>query len=198
MHMPVMDGFEMTRRLRALEIAEGHVRTPIVAVTANAMAGEAERCLAAGMDAFLAKPVSIEQLRTTLERWLPMDDAPETEDEQAEEADAFDPSVMGRLFGKDRKSIARVLGTFIDSARDIEREIAAAASEGDTATLAGAAHKLKGAARTAGAMPLGDIAANLEQAARAGDLERCRTALGPLAAARRRTVAAIEAWRGEQ
>ena len=198
MHMPVMDGFEMTRRLRALEIAEGHVRTPIVAVTANAMAGEAERCLAAGMDAFLAKPVSIEQLRTTLERWLPMDDAPETEDEQTDEAEAFDPSVMGRLFGKDRKSIARVLGTFIDSVGEIEREIAAAASEGDTAALAAAAHKLKGAARTAGAMPLGDIAASLEQAARGGDLERCRTALGPLAAARRRTLASIEAWRAEQ
>jgi HPt (histidine-containing phosphotransfer) domain-containing protein len=127
-----------------------------------------------------------------------MDDAPETEDEQTEEAEAFDPSVMGRLFGKDRKSIVRVLGTFIDSVGEIEREIAAAASEGDTAALAAAAHKLKGAARTAGAMPLGDIVASLEQAARGGDLERCRTALGPLAAARRRTLAAIEAWRAEQ
>jgi len=198
MHMPVMDGFEMTRRLRAQEVADGGPRTPIVAVTANAMAGEAERCLAAGMDAFLAKPVSIEQLRATLERWLPMDDAPEADEEPAGEAEAFDPSVMGRLFGKDRKSIVRVLGTFIDSVRDIEREIAEAASEGDTAALAGAAHKLKGAARTAGAMPLGDIAASLELAARGGDLERCRAALGPLAAARRRTLAAIEAWRDEQ
>ena len=70
-HMPRMDGYELTRRIRAAE-AEGRKsgRTPVVAVTANAMKGEEERCIAAGMDAYLVKPVSIERLRATLERWL--------------------------------------------------------------------------------------------------------------------------------
>ena len=71
-HMPHMDGHELARRLRAIEAEHGAARTPIVAVTANATKGEEERCLAAGMDAYLVKPVSIERLRATLERWLPI------------------------------------------------------------------------------------------------------------------------------
>ena len=71
-HMPHMDGHELARRLRAAEAERGDTRTPIVAVTANAMKGEEERCLASGMDAYLVKPVSIERLRATLERWLPI------------------------------------------------------------------------------------------------------------------------------
>jgi CheY-like chemotaxis protein len=70
LHMPGMDGYELTRGLRSAEAEAGSARTPIVAVTANAMRGEEERCLAAGMDAYLAKPVAIERLRATLERWL--------------------------------------------------------------------------------------------------------------------------------
>jgi CheY-like chemotaxis protein len=70
-HMPHMDGYELARRLRAAEADRGAGRTPIVAVTANAIKGEEERCLASGMDAYLVKPVSIEQLRATLEHWLP-------------------------------------------------------------------------------------------------------------------------------
>ena len=75
LHMPGMDGYELTRRLRAAEAEHGSTRTPVVAVTANAMRGEEERCLAAGMDAYLAKPVAIDRLRATLERWLPIGDS---------------------------------------------------------------------------------------------------------------------------
>jgi CheY-like chemotaxis protein len=62
LHMPGMDGYELTRRLRTAEADSGGARTPVVAVTANAMRGEEERCLAAGMDAYLAKPVAIDRL----------------------------------------------------------------------------------------------------------------------------------------
>ena len=71
-HMPRMDGHELARQLRAAEADRGGTPTPIVAVTANAMKGEEERCLASGMDAYLVKPVSIDRLRATLERWLPI------------------------------------------------------------------------------------------------------------------------------
>src|SRR5206468_12799765 len=76
-HMPRMDGRELTRQIRVAESQRGSAgaRTPIVAVTANAMKGEDERCLAAGMDAYLAKPVNMDQLRATLERWMPIDEA---------------------------------------------------------------------------------------------------------------------------
>jgi CheY-like chemotaxis protein len=70
-HMPHMDGYELTRYIRDTETREAASPIPIIAVTANAMRGEEERCLAAGMDAYLAKPLALERLRAVLERWLP-------------------------------------------------------------------------------------------------------------------------------
>jgi CheY-like chemotaxis protein len=67
--MPVMDGFEATRRIR--EAQAGARRVPILAMTANAMEGDRERCMAAGMDDYLPKPVTLDALRTALQRWLP-------------------------------------------------------------------------------------------------------------------------------
>jgi CheY-like chemotaxis protein len=68
--MPRLDGFGATERIRALEVAQGRVATPVIAVTANAMPGDRERCLAHGMDDYLAKPYSPAQLREIVERWL--------------------------------------------------------------------------------------------------------------------------------
>jgi signal transduction histidine kinase/ActR/RegA family two-component response regulator len=70
-HMPVMDGFEMTRMLRQLEAKHHRARTPIVAITANALQGEADRCYASGMDAFLVKPLEIKSLEEKVLEFLP-------------------------------------------------------------------------------------------------------------------------------
>jgi two-component system sensor histidine kinase/response regulator len=67
--MPIMDGFEATAVIRSRESSER--RTPICALTANAMAGDRERCLASGMDDYISKPVSIDKLQAAVERWLP-------------------------------------------------------------------------------------------------------------------------------
>src|SRR5262249_24513379 len=72
-HMPALDGYEAARRTRTAEAQAGGARTPIIAVTANAMKGEEQRCLATGMDAYLAKPIAMDRLRATLDRWLPID-----------------------------------------------------------------------------------------------------------------------------
>ena len=68
--MPLLDGFGATERIRALEAERGLSPTPVIAVTANAMPGDRERCLAHGMDDYLAKPYSPAQLREIIERWL--------------------------------------------------------------------------------------------------------------------------------
>ena len=67
-HMPGLDGFEATRRIRA-EADPGGARTPIVALTADALAGDRERCLACGMDDYMTKPVSSAQLAVSVQRW---------------------------------------------------------------------------------------------------------------------------------
>lgn len=69
--MPVMDGYQATTRLREIERAGGMHRTPVIALTANAFAGDVERCLAAGMDDHLAKPFGIDQLRSIIAPWMP-------------------------------------------------------------------------------------------------------------------------------
>ena len=69
-HMPGMDGYTLVRCIRATEAERHKDRTPVVAVTANALKGEEERCLAAGMDAYITKPVNINRLHDTLARWL--------------------------------------------------------------------------------------------------------------------------------
>jgi len=68
--MPGMDGYEMTRRIRACESASGAPRLPVVALSAGVLAQDVAICIAAGMDGHLAKPVQLETLRTVLERWL--------------------------------------------------------------------------------------------------------------------------------
>ena len=70
-HMPVMDGFAATAAIRAIESRHGRARQPIVALTADALAGDSEKCLSAGMDDYLAKPFGLGDLRAVLERWLP-------------------------------------------------------------------------------------------------------------------------------
>ncbi len=101
-HMPHMDGHELARRLRAIEAENGAARTPIVAVTANATKGEEDRCLAAGMDAYLVKPVSIERLRSTLERWLPIQEEsnPRDQDGRREPVAAIGRDALASWLGR--------------------------------------------------------------------------------------------------
>ena len=172
LHMPGMDGYELVRRLRGAEAARGTAHTPIIAVTADAMRGEEERCLAAGMDAYLAKPVAITRLRAALERWIEIDD---TDPEPPSTRDAaINRNVLAGWLEDDRAGIRALLKKFEVSATDTEAAINTAWRAADLASLAAAAHRLKGAAQAIGALDLGVSAHDLEQMSKAGDRDGCR------------------------
>ncbi|KAA2284072.1 ATP-binding protein [Arenimonas fontis] len=178
-HMPRMDGYEMVRAIRDEEARTGKPRTPVIALTAAALKGEAERCLAAGMDEYLAKPVSIPELVAALRRWLPHT-VPLAGDMKAasplpqvsSEPQPLDAAVLEPLTGGDPVEIRAVLDDYLAATETDLKELRAAQASGDLARLASQAHKLKGAAKLVGALPLAEAALALEQAAKAGQWEQ--------------------------
>jgi PAS domain S-box-containing protein len=174
-HMPNMDGFELTAAIRGDEV-DSTARARIVAITANALEGEAERCIAAGMDDYLSKPVALPALKATLEKWMPAGSgggggvAPEPISVPTEASDAVvDPAFLRDSFGDDGSLIAEILGDYVQPALDIVAEIDAAYAAHSATSVGAAAHKLKSASRSIGANALADLCERLEAAGKADD-----------------------------
>lgn len=155
--MPGMDGLEATRRIRALEEPRGE-RTPIVAMTANAMTGDREECLEAGMDAYMAKPL---QARDLVEAILELVSPGLTTTQSLLDEEKLEAAVSGKASLK-RKVVLKYLET---SAKTMT-EIARAAETDDHAALAAAAHHLKGSTLTIGSPVVAEHCSMIERAAR--------------------------------
>jgi len=190
--MPLMDGFEATRVIRA-EQAAGMPRLPIVALTANAMTQDREQCLAAGMDDFLAKPYSAEQLQSVLQRWLaapasamtgvaPQVEAPAAVDSDAPVVDLEALERLRELAGEDTPDlVATIVQLYL---RDAPKQLVAmerAWAQRDAPALALAAHALKSASANMGAMRLCGLCNKLEFGARTADLSAAEALVGALA-----------------
>ena len=182
-HMPHMDGFALTAAVRDAE-PPGRTRLPIIAVTANAMAGEEERCKAQGMDGYLSKPLLLSELDAMLQRWLPntstmtenapVTSAPTPESSSAEPAPSiFDDQALARLIGANVSVQLRLLGKFLTNLDQQRDAIHSAHASADLHALQVAAHTLKSAARAVGAMALGECCFDIEKAARASDAQAC-------------------------
>ena len=200
-HMPVMDGFELTQKIRDLEHLTGRSRVPIVALTANVLQGEAERCLAAGMDDYLGKPVRLGRLAETIQRWLPKAAAATTAGEaHGEELGAralaanapIDTAHLIEMFGEIDDVARATLATFLGSSRELVRAVIAQLATGDLASAGKSAHSIKGAARSAGAFPLAEIASGIEQAAKGEDMSEARQLSTGLAAELARVEAEVK------
>ncbi len=165
--MPEMDGFEATRAIRKREMQTG-AHTPIVAVTANAMEGDREACVARGMDDYLAKPVDLDGLRQALDRWLPR---------------PIDMSRIRALFGEDHASVRSLLQATVEESKAVFGRLQASVAARDGAGTARAAHELKGFTGNVGARRVATLAAAVETAAASGDWEHAATLEAALAAA---------------
>jgi CheY-like chemotaxis protein/HPt (histidine-containing phosphotransfer) domain-containing protein len=170
--MPRLDGYETCRRLRRRE-KEGR-RTPVIALTAHTAAAERERCLAAGMDDHLGKPVRSGELAAVLERWL--------EDGAAlrpPPAAAWEPleerlealARLGKATGEN--VLAQVVESFLQRGTRDLATLREALARGDSPAFAAAAHSLAGSSGILGAAGLAVGCAELEELARRGDLAAC-------------------------
>ena len=186
LHMPQMDGYELATAIRTVE--RGLTHTPIVALTANALAGEAARCRAAGMDDYLAKPAPLAKLKAVLDKWLPADTKADPRPvagtavampapEPGCAKPALDVSVLCALVGEDSEVVRGFLQDFRASSAKLAGELCAASAAGRAKEAGAIAHKLKSSARSVGARQLGQLCAELEQAGNAVDRETLATLL---------------------
>jgi PAS domain S-box-containing protein len=190
LHMPELDGYILTQRIRAEEPPTSHL--PIVALTANALRGEAARATAVGMDGYLTKPVPLDRLREVLDQYIPPvgNDAPRSPEaivaagpgrnappplettvhsNPKQAPTHLQLAVLAGLVGDDPAVIREFVVDFRASARAAAAEIQQASTAGDLALVGATAHRLKSSSRAVGALPLGDLCAELEKAGKLGD-----------------------------
>lgn len=176
--MPVMDGFEATSEIRSYELAHQRQPLPIVAMTAYALQGDKERCLAAGMDDYIAKPIKEEQLQSVIGRFVmgqaeqvqPVSEtsaspAVETVPDQTQQP-VFDRQALLARLGGNEELIQKFVTMFFDSADEHLGLLQQAAETSDIEQVRAKAHAIKGSAGNVGACALSAAAAELEKAIR--------------------------------
>ncbi len=182
-HMPIWDGFQLTDAIRKDEKSTGK-RAPIVAITANALHGEAERCLAAGMDDYMAKPVAMKVLKQTLVKWMgkgstlgqtevdsSLEVAVQVEapsqangDDDEDSTCPIDERMLKDMFGDDEDTFKEILQSFIGPSEAIIADLMAAHGVLSATEIKAHAHKLKSSSRSIGSNRMADICAALEAA----------------------------------
>ena len=204
LNMPVMDGFELAHAIRRHEAEAGVSRTPIVALSANVLAEEAEKCGAAGMDDFAGKPATMPVLADKLRRWMPdilwpspstptSDGALRTSGRGDAHEGLIDREALDELTGGDADLAAALL---VDYAESLGLDLAAlrtALADGSVDDVRRNAHRIGSASRTVGAHHVTTLAAGLETAASGAvdDWDALRRSVQDLEAAMSRVVAAV-------
>ena len=172
--MPVVDGYEATRQIRT----SLQSKIPIVSLTADVTSSARERCLSAGMNGYLSKPLELPQLAKMLDRWMPVapDHAlPEPLPQAVIEAIecTFDEEPLLRRLMGDHQLASAIVRGFLDDFPVQLTNLRRLLSEGDTPAVRLHVHALKGAAATVGAESLRSMTSAMEEAASAGNVSRC-------------------------
>ncbi len=198
--MPVMDGFAATAEIRKREQETGR-HIPIVAMTAHAMKGDRERCLAAGMDDYVPKPLRVEQLMAVIDRLTSgRSEAPAPA--QAEAAVGAEPAfrmdVALERVGGDEDLLREIAGMFLEESQGLLEQVQQAIAEGDATLLRRAGHTLKGLARNFGAEEAAQAALAVEQIGDEGRMDEAPAAATRLRAEVDRLCQALREFLGTQ
>ncbi|CAG9179090.1 Sensor histidine kinase RcsC [Cupriavidus pinatubonensis] len=179
LHMPRLDGYALCDQIRAEEAQAGRTRMTVIALTANAIKGEALHARDIGMDDYLTKPLTLSALQQTLAHWLPSPSpslAGPMPTFGPHALPVFDAEALRAFVGDDAAAIRELLDEYERAAQTIaagiRRDIAAQRPDG----VAHGAHRLKSSSRAVGAFALGEVCHRMETAARQGNV----AALGAL------------------
>jgi signal transduction histidine kinase/CheY-like chemotaxis protein len=193
--MPKLDGYAATSRFREWEKEHQRSRTPIVALTANALTGDAEKCFAAGMDRYLSKPFTSDQLYQILESCV-SESVPADAEVKLENA-VLDRQALGRIRALHRPGgpnlLAKVLGLYSSSSLALTDAIRTATMSNDAESIRQAAHALKSSSANVGAMTFADLCKDVEVAAAEGKLDQARVLVEGLLAEHKRVLQALDA-----
>jgi two-component system sensor histidine kinase/response regulator len=171
-HMPVMDGLTATAEIRRREHNHGGSRVPIIALTANAMEGDRERCLAAGMDDFLTKPFSRQRLAALLKRWMSLIVLPE-ERRDASRSPLIDAGVLRNIVALARPALLNsMIELYLQHSPPLIRAIETAASNAQEAALSESLHTFKSSTANLGGVRLAAVTRDCEILVREGGISR--------------------------
>ena len=179
--MPEMDGYEASRQIRAGAAGEHNKKIPIVAMTANAIQGDREKCLEAGMDDYIPKPINPNIVLEKLSQWLPSDITIKTNDKLAEhktlpaqdnELDVWDQQAMYKRVLENDELMKTLINVYFDETPDRLAEVKKAVNNSDFENLRRVAHTIKGVAGNLSGHRLQHQAKEMEEAALQQDKEK--------------------------
>ena len=189
--MPVMDGFAATAAIR--DRAKDTNGVPIIALTANAVDGDRERCIAAGMQDYLSKPISMETLHGTLKKWL----RTEHNGSVHHSLDSIDTASLNNIrklkgVGGD-KMVRRVVDLYLESSSMLVEDLRRGLLQGNAEAVRQGAHALKSSSQNVGACALATLSQKLEEMGRSGELMDTDKYMGELDKLYPKTVLALKA-----
>lgn len=198
--MPEMDGYDATRAIRAGEAGDENRHLPIVAMTANVMQGDREKCTASGMDDYIAKPINVSILKSALIKWILKSEVPEEPNnepsvtEQTIPADLplWDESDTLKRLGNNSALLHKIIESFMHDGLKSLTALRTALEENNSKDAQLHAHSLKGSAGNVGAFKLQSISKHLEQAARNQDLAEVQKGMGECDHILKQTLALFE------